>query len=314
MTILTSDVRRSFEAMPWLADASMFIDEQQVGAFYDAVVQPEGRQAKIVLQLEKYQDQQVEFKGMGKAKVSTSTLIKTLFPFLDAEVEVSGEAGEVSKKGKKQGETIEIHPIDTPQRRLVQLLLHYLWHFPERILIVLEDELEKDADWFDEEFVLAVPRALSFIDFPKGTKFIPMACEVEGGKVLPTFQGLETRTEKPPPAPRRGEKESRDDFLARRDDAWKEYWDWFDRTFSATAAMEIVEKTVSEEGRLEWIDYRVPVRGWSMPLHLHVSGRSKYSTGTFAYNLIKRGFNHGLRMVGTLKTKPDVNVLAIFEK
>ena len=314
MTSETPDVRKSFEAMPWLADAPMFIDEQQVGAFYDAVVQPEGRQGRIVLDLEKYEDQKVEFKGAGRAEVSTSQLIKLLFPFLDAKVEVSGEAAHGSTKGKKEGKTIEIHPIETPQRRLVQLLLHYLWHFPDRILTVLEDELEKEDDWFDEDFVLAVPRALAFIDFPKKTKFIPMACEVEGGKVLPTFQGLETQTQKPPAAPRRGERETVEDYLERRDGAWKEYWGWFERTFSATTAMEIVEKTVAEEGRLEWIDYRVPVKGWSMPLHLHVCGRSHYSTGTFAYNLIKRGFNHGLRMVGTMKTKPDVNVLAIFEK
>jgi hypothetical protein len=39
-----------------------------------------------------------------------------------------------------------------------------------------------------------------------------------------------------------------------------------------------------------------------------------YDTGVFAYNFVKRGFSHGLRLVGTLKAGTDVNVLAIFEK
>ena len=47
-------------------------------------------------------------------------------------------------------------------------------------------------------------------------------------------------------------------------------------------------------------------------------GRSKvaprFSLGYFAYNFIKRGFKHGLRLVGTLKSEPDMNVLAIYEK
>jgi hypothetical protein len=39
-----------------------------------------------------------------------------------------------------------------------------------------------------------------------------------------------------------------------------------------------------------------------------------YDTGTFAYNFIKRGYKHGIRLVGTLKSEPDMNVLAIYEK
>ena len=49
-------------------------------------------------------------------------------------------------------------------------------------------------------------------------------------------------------------------------------------------------------------------------LHLHVCPHGKSDTGTLAYNLIKRGFKHGLRIVGTLELEPDMNVLAIYEK
>ena len=45
-----------------------------------------------------------------------------------------------------------------------------------------------------------------------------------------------------------------------------------------------------------------------------VAPRGDYATGIFAYNFINRGLKHGLRLVGTLKSEPDLNVLAIFER
>jgi hypothetical protein len=49
-------------------------------------------------------------------------------------------------------------------------------------------------------------------------------------------------------------------------------------------------------------------------MHLHIAARGRYETGAFGYNFITRGFKHGLRIVGTLKSEPDLNVLAIFER
>jgi len=34
----------------------------------------------------------------------------------------------------------------------------------------------------------------------------------------------------------------------------------------------------------------------------------------FAYNLIRRGWRYGLRIVGSLKSQPALNVLAIYDK
>lgn len=49
-------------------------------------------------------------------------------------------------------------------------------------------------------------------------------------------------------------------------------------------------------------------------LHLHVVAHGDYDTGVFAYNLIRRGERYGLRIVGSLKSQPALNVLAIYEK
>jgi len=94
----------------------------------------------------------------------------------------------------------------------------------------------------------------------------------------------------------------------------REYWRWFDTNFSATQAMIAVEEASREHGRIQWIDYRVPVTTEGDTLHLHVCPEGKFDTGVFAYNFIKRGYKHGLRLVGTLKSEPDMNVLAIYER
>ena len=49
-------------------------------------------------------------------------------------------------------------------------------------------------------------------------------------------------------------------------------------------------------------------------MHLHIEVAGKYSTGTFAYRLIRRGQGHGMRIVGSMRDGPDVNVLALYEK
>ena len=86
-----------------------------------------------------------------------------------------------------------------------------------------------------------------------------------------------------------------------------------ERNREAVAAMKEADWEIATHG-LRWIDYRVPL-GLGMPcLHLHISGRAQYHTGTFAYQLVKRGFKHGLRTVGTMKSEPAMNVLAIFER
>lgn len=321
--------------LAWLADAPLFIDRQQVEAFYDAVVQPEGEHTKIVLSLEKYKEWQAKVEGKAKLKLGASDLIKLfapLFPFIKAEAEVEADGSGAITGGKREAETIEIRPIKTPQRQLVQLAFHYLANQPERLVMLQGTAGEifppPQSEVDDEAFILDSPRALAFVDFGPKTKFIPMAAEVVDGRVIKVFDRLETRLEKPPPAPnvQQRSEETVEEFKARRDTAWAEYWDWFDRTFEAHNVLEIVEDVVSTEGRIQWIDFRIPRLPRDLdrepseeelalrPLHLHICGRGEFSAGTFAYNLIKRGHTHGLRMVGTLKTKPDLNVLAIFEK
>ena len=79
-------------------------------------------------------------------------------------------------------------------------------------------------------------------------------------------------------------------------------------------SIEVIEKASTEHGRIEWIDYRVPLNDAVDTMHLHIEAAGQYNTGTFAYRLVRRTLGHGVRMVGTLKDGPDFNVLALYEK
>ena len=70
-----------------------------------------------------------------------------------------------------------------------------------------------------------------------------------------------------------------------------------------------MEDVIGSGGRPRWIAYRA-IFGSGETLHLDVSARGDYDTGTFAYYFIRRGERHGLRIVGSLKSQPALNVLA----
>ena len=67
--------------------------------------------------------------------------------------------------------------------------------------------------------------------------------------------------------------------------------------------------------RIHWIAYRFSFGDLDGPyFHLTLTARGEYDTGIFAYNFINRGTKHGLRIVGTLKSEPDIDALAVFER
>jgi hypothetical protein len=58
----------------------------------------------------------------------------------------------------------------------------------------------------------------------------------------------------------------------------------------------------------------LPINDKGETLHLHIVPDGRYDTITFAYNFIRRGFEHGIRLIGLLKNDSDLNVLAIYER
>ena len=285
--------------LPWLADSPMFIDGLQVGAFYDAVVRPAFRTVR--LEISKERIEQLE-KSFG-ARLGVT--LPAWFPWL--RFEAGAQAGRTKSTGHQEAESITLEPVESASRQLVELSLHYLLNQPERI-------------WFREgpeqtlpkpEAILRSPRMIALVDIPAGTKFIPMAAELNDGRVVTFFGPLIDKLKRdggklpvryPDDASTERGKRDRD-----------KYWAWFSKEWNANQAVQVIEDVVGAGGRPRWIDYRVPF-DTGETLHLHVAGRGEFDTGVFAYNLVKRGWKHGLRLVGSLKSKPGLNVLAIYEK
>jgi hypothetical protein len=296
-------------SLAWLGDSPLFIDKQQVQSFYDAVIRPEFEHEAIVLSNSVTQGTQIG----GNLTVGSA------FPWVKAELGLSA----THSHQQATGDQVSLKPVDNAHRQLEHLALYYLDrdlndpHTRMRAVTCTRDaqgDISFEAvppvspAWNDPQFILQMPRALLFLDLSEDSRLIPAALETVKGKVITLYERfadeIKRHGEKPPAYP---------GSAPALQEEREKYWDWFDERFNDTAAMEVVEKAVDTE-RIQWIAYRVGMGPGQPSLHLQVCGRGDYDTGTFAYQFIKRGSKHGLRLVGTLKSEPDMNVLAIFEK
>lgn len=318
--LMTESTRAELpKALFWLADAPLFIDSEQVARFYDAVVRPQTKEGTTTL--ETTEENAKELKGTLnlEATVTTDNFASLLTPFLalvkpTIKGGIEGEGGRKVSAGKTQ--SIELHPVETPQSQLEALIAYYLANYARRVFL---PKTPKALDWRNPKSISDVPRSIVFLDLPSmvqareddlpTAKLIPMAAEFDNGKIVPIYPQLTAKNgERPPEYQERGS-----DFAA-RDTERKAYWQWFDKNFSAKHAMRCIEEAASANGRIHWIDFRLPLTSEGETLHLHICPAGKYDTGAFAYNFVNRGFTHGLRLIGTLKSGPDMNVLAICDK
>jgi hypothetical protein len=284
----------------WLADAPMFIDEKQVEAFYDAVLRPDYEGTSLTL----------SSSISDGRKIGGSASVGSAIPWLKAEA-----TGTLEKTtGQEAGQQAALRPISNAFRHLLALTIHYATELPDRLAIRGAGWQDRATDitadpTFSDEYIQKTPRALLLLDLPDGTRLIPAALELTEGRVEKLFETFANKSardgESPPkypPAP--STQEQRD-----------EYWQWFADRYSDRTASETIEEALERGGRIAWIDFRVPLSSNGPPfMHLHIAARGNYETGVFAYNLINRGYKHGLRLVGTLKSEPDLNVLAIYER
>ena len=285
--------------LSWLADSPLFIDSRQVGAFYDAVVGPAFR--TVELQVSAGQNQQLEKSAAGRLNAGLSSL----FPWLKIGADV--ETGRTATRGTQDSQSITLQPIDSAARQLVQLSLHYVVNQPTRICVVSQDTQLPGSD-----AIAASPRMLAFMDVPPGTMFLPQAAELNDGRVVTFFNPLAEKLQRdggtlPVPYP---DNTTTDTGRAQRD----AYWNWFADLWNADKAVTVVEEVIGTGGRPRWIAYRMSFPAGTMTLHLDVSARGDYDTGVFAYNFIRRGERYGLRIVGSLKSQPALNVLAAYDK
>lgn len=284
--------------LSWLADAPVFIDGHQIGVFYDAVVGSEFR--AVQLQLSADQSQQLERSAGGSVNAGSSALFSWL------KFGVGAEAHRTKSRGRQEGQSIVLEPVESSPMRLVQLTLHYMGNQPDRIRVVT-----RGTEVPAEEDISASPRMLAFIDVPPGTMFLPQAAELDDGRVVTFFNALTEKLQqeggdRPAAYPATV---TTDEGRRRRDAHWK----WYADHWNADEVVKVVEEAVGGGGRPRWIDYRMTF-ATGEDLNLHLVAYGDYDTGVFAYNLIRRGWRFGLRIVGSLKSQPALNVLAVYEK
>jgi hypothetical protein len=307
-----ADVQLPVELL-WLLDAPMFIDEKQVDAFYDAVVRPDYEGTSLTLS-----DTITRSSTFGGGV----TVGAALPWFAKAEAEAKAE----HTRGRDRGQERTLRPVSNSYRHLLALALHYASSDALRDRVLLADtkaqtlrtaagDAHEATLWRDDKYVKALPRALVFLDLAEA-RFIPTAVELDNGAVVLLFDTFAAALTKPS-SQTAGRYPGSEARALERD----EYWRWFSSKFddpdngADRKALIAVEDAVKDH-KIAWIDYRVPLGEKGAPpfLHLHLQARGEFETGVFAYNLISRGLKHGVRIVGTLKSEPDMNVLAIFER
>jgi hypothetical protein len=301
----------------WLADAPLFIDEPLIASFYDAVVRPEFElQGKTIGEINE-RTNSLLMGGAGEAGLGLPSFLS--FLGADARLKVDGKLEHTRKRTEQATAQHDWKAVHTAGRKLEELVAVYVadQRFHSRLLFMdcptsgiqtlagamLDFEtLEQANDSF--------PRSLIFLDVKSEAIIIPTMCEFSAGGFAELYENLIGKLWKP-------EETSRPVYpSATSATASKErlaYWKDISGRYNSRVAMEILEKAATDGRKLEWLDFRLRLSVEGETLHLHVCPRGLYAAATFGYNFIRRGNRQGVRIVGSLKRGPDLNVLAIFE-
>jgi hypothetical protein len=325
----------------WLADAPLFIDAAQIDQFYDAVVRPTYIEGATSMTIGATGEVTVGGEVSGKGKLSFGGGLLNWITGATGEVEAGGKGTAATKDGTSESRQTQWIPIRTPQRQLGQLIRNYDSN-PIAKARILEFGPTSDAGpLYDAAIAAKLPRAIVILDLPgcdeaKGdtTRLFPMAAELTNGNVAllykqwQDFQFLRLRQEFEktgipgvlgilqelnrhlPKSDPGGEKKLSSGQLVQGS------WEQFESRFDAWDTMKLLEDGVGAQ-RIRWIDFQMScglTKGRPNKIHLHICPAGEFDTGVFAFNFVYRGFYHGVRIVATLKSGTDLNVLAIYEK
>lgn len=294
----------------WLVDAPLFIDRDLVGRLHDAIVWPEFSEETRNTERFKRVSGSGELGAEAEAEgeLAPPDFLKWIGPKLKAKAKVAAKGVIARESGSTTAEGGRV--VDNPERRLNELVLEYLEEFPERVIFVdvpggtYSNHRGILSEVQISELLQSPPRPLVFMDIQPRSPIFPTMIEMENGVFKPIFETLDPKLLKGlNPAPKY------DDDSSKR----KEYWAAIEQNFKSRIAMEEVERACSE-GRIGWIDFRLLFKQDGATAHLHIVPGGRSYAGVFAYNFIHRGHKYGCRVVGSLKSGNDVNVLAIYER
>ncbi len=295
----------------WITDASLFVDDDLVRRIHDAVVWPEFEEKYVEKTSFKRVTTALEgvAKAEGEAEFKLPNLIDWLGPKLKAKAALEGSIARTGEN--EESNVVKGKPVESSERKINDLVVEYLSEFPERLLFVdvpggqfsnFEGELA--AEQLDK-LLNSPPRPLVFVNIRKGAPLFPTVAEMEDGDFRPIFPALDQKllaSKNPTPRYDDNDKDKR-----------AAYWGAVSQNFKSRVAMQELEKACSP-GRIGWIDFRVLFDDDGSTGHLHVVPAGKAHAGVFGYNFVHRGYKYGCRVVATLKSGTDMNVLAIYER
>lgn len=313
---------QELKGLAWISDAPMFIDDCLIEKFFDAIVRPAYEHTSISEAKETSRSADIKLAAELAAKGSLKIpawLPEWILP-LNAELTATGTAQGSGNLSNSTSKLTQLKPIWNAERQLEELTRHYFQFHPGRLVVDLKpfDQEENGKDWTlfnaTPEFFTEVPRPLAFLDLSPGTMIIPTAAEFEDGTVSLLYKDLVRKLTTEEGGPKReypdGAKLPPEQLKQKRQEYWSSYKDFY----SSTQAMLVIEEASKRHKRIRWIDFRMPIGDEGETLHLHVIPAGKSDAGVFGYNFVRRAFKHGVRLVGTLKSEPDMNVLAIYDK
>jgi len=309
---------KNYEYLQWMADAPLFIDAIQIDALHDATLRPDGEQEYVEISITDTLLNKLDLKGGAEGELGLPDFLTKFIPGLSAKAKLKAEVKGGVESTTSDEKRIKLRTIHNPQRKLQELVLHYAANQEDRLKFVSPSDMDKD-EWRKPDEITKAPKILVFLDLPSHdevkqnilpTIIIPAAAEFTDGTIKQIYADLQQLLLIDVRYPSGKEGQTVDSLRDER----KTYWNKFAKAFNDSKSMIAVEEAAKGMGRLRWIDYRLRLGAEGDTLHLHCCPAERYDTGVFAYNLIKRGHKHGLRIIGTLKSEPDLNVLAIYEK
>jgi len=304
----------ALKSLWWLADSPLFIDEKLVAGFYDALVRPEFElQGKTIGEINEKTNTLLVGAG-GEAELGLPSFLSVLGP----KVKVKGKLENTAERSTQASSEYDWRKVKTAGRSLEELIAVYVaeQRFHDRLLFMecpsngiktLAGGAVKFTDFSGASD--SFPRSLVFLDVKPGAAILPMMCEFSAGGFEPLYEQLISKLWPSeagrPTYPRESSPTASEERRA--------YWKALTEKYDSRAAMEVLESAMKDGRKLDWVDFRLALNPDGDTLHLHACPSAQYSAGTFGYNFIRRGNRKGVRIVGSLKRGPDLNVLAIFE-
>jgi len=323
----------ALERFWFLADTPLFIDSVLTNRLYDAVFRPE-------LEIASRSDADTsevaaKVAGAGKATAEIQAKVPPLLALFGLEVarakgSIEGSlSGEGTKRSASTGTTSFV-PVKSTERSLERIISLYAQKYRRRLFWIggaLDgghslQEPQTFQPWAEMERELARPgpRPLVVLDLEKGAELMPMAGELANGKnhvIVKDYFSLREKNKDICAMPKYPPSTTPE---AERPATRRAYWQQVHHEFDSHEAIQAIEAAADQEAsRFDWLDFRAlvdldKVTTLSEPPHLHFVPRGEYSTGTFAYQLVRRASRFGVRIIGTLKSGQDINVLAVYER